>query len=179
MLIIIAAVAANLVIGKQNDLPWYLPEDLQRFKELTAGHPVIMGWNTFISILERFRMRTGTAKPLPNRVHFILTSKSNGEIREEILKLYPEFDWEKYQAHLIFCPSLANAVMRAEVLDSQVYVIGGARVFNEAISLAGKMELTELDETFEGDVYFPEFDKSLWKRTEQRKDGFAFATYTK
>ncbi len=166
MITIIAAVAANRVIGNRNDLPWYLPEDLKRFKELTSGHPVIMGRKTFESILARLH------KPLPGRTHFVLTSNpSNLELPS---------DWsEEYKNQIKAFASLEEAVSAAQALDSQVFIIGGEKVFADSLPMAEKLELTELKKEYEGDAYFPEFDKSQWNKTQVEHDEYYFATYTR
>lgn len=162
MITLIAAVAANNVIGKRNDLPWYLPEDLARFKSLTAGHPVIMGRKTYESILARIK------KPLPGRVHFVLTRKPTE------YKVQDEF---KDQVHL--CSTLDEALEQAQKLDQEVFVIGGEHVFVEAIGKADKLELTEVHKDYEGDAYFPEFDHSQWKKTEDNRGEYSFSSYLK
>nr|AIA15211.1 Dihydrofolate reductase [uncultured bacterium] len=179
MLIIIAAIAANWVIGKDNDLPWYYPEDLEHFKNITTGHPIIMGWNTYVSILSRVHKRTGKAKPLPKRMHFVLTSKKAAVIKIELQKLFPGFDQESFSDQVIFCSSFGEAVQRAEVLDKEVYVIGGEKVFETAIRDANAMEITEIDAEYDGDAFFPKFDKSLWNREVRKRDGFSFVRYTR
>ncbi len=179
MLTIIAAKSGN-VIGKNNDLPWYIKEDLERFKELTTGHPIVMGWNTFVSILQRTFDRTKVAKLLPNRIHFVLTSKKAIQIEEELAKLFPEFNLKEFSSVLFFCNSFASAVQRAEAIDSEVFIIGGERVFAEALRDATKMELTEVREVHEGDAFFPEFDRSLWTKIKGEDHGkYAFNTYQK
>jgi dihydrofolate reductase len=158
---IIVARAANGVIGKRNDLPWYLPEDLARFRKLTAGHPVIMGRKTYESILARVR------KPLPGRAHFVLTRTP------ESYKVPTE-----WQSQVRVLSSLDQAIAEAEKLDSEVFVIGGENVFREAIDKADKMEITDVHKDYEGDVYFPEFDESNWQKTAEEEHGeFAFVTY--
>ena len=163
MLTIIAARASNGVIGKKNDLPWYLPEDLAHFKTLTKGHPVIMGRNTYESILARLH------KPLPGRAHFVLTRDP------ESFKIPEEF-----KAQVFAHSSLDEAISQAQSLDEQVFVIGGERVFSDALNKADKMELTEVHAEHEGDVYFPKFENSDWEKTaEENHEGFSFVTYIK
>ncbi len=165
MVTIIAAVAANNVIGKRNDLPWYLPEDLKRFKELTAGHPVVMGRKTFESILARL------GKPLPGRPHFVLT---RNPAKFELPSEWPEE--AKLQVHA--CTSLDEALKEAEKLDSEIFIIGGEKVFEEGITRADKLELTEVNKDYEGDAFFPEFNKTEWVRTiVHPNNDFTFVTY--
>jgi len=161
MITIIAAVAANRVIGKKNDLPWYLPEDLARFKTLTKGHPVIMGRNTYESILARLK------KPLPDRVHFVLTRQSPEQ--------YPVPEEFKDQVFLV--KSFDEAVEAATKLDDNVFVVGGEKVFAEALPKADQMELTQLKAEYEGDAYFPEFNPNEWRKWEQNHGTYSFITY--
>lgn len=180
MVIIIAAKAHNNVIGKDNALPWHIPEDLKRFKEKTSGKPVIMGWNTFVSILERL------GRPLPDRQHFVLTSKSMLEITAQLQRLAdrnPNFRIGKVWKTVIFCKSFGTAVHRAELFHREVYAIGGERVYQEALKSAERMELTELSDSYEGDAYFPEFNPNNWTRQEhgnQTNDPtYQFVTYSR
>lgn len=162
MLTIIAAVAANRVIGKQGELPWYLPEDLARFKALTQGHPVIMGRKTYESILARIH------KPLPGRMHFVLTRNLTE------YKIPDEF-----KEQVVLCSNFDEAVDSAEKLDNEVFVIGGEKVFVDALPKADVLELTEVHKDYEGDAYFPEFDPNQWNKTEQEQGEYSFATYTR
>ena len=134
---LIAALAKNRVIGKDNKLPWNLPEDLKHFRDLTLGKPMIMGQKTFESI----------GKALPNRVNIVLT-------RDKSFK--PE--------GCIVAYSVEEALKAAEDCEcSEIMVIGGGNVFSQFLPLADKMYLTMIDEDFEGDAYFPEFDWSNWQ----------------
>lgn len=174
MIKIIAARAANNVIGKNNELPWYFPEDLKWFKTKTAGKPVVMGWNTFVSIVARLK------KPLPGRPHFVLTSKKGEEIIAALTELFPELDVEELMTQITFCKIYSNATHRASVLNNEVYVIGGERVYTEALRDADVLELTEVKGNYEGDAFFPEFDLSKWDREELPEnmyDDFSFVTY--
>jgi dihydrofolate reductase len=162
MITIIAAVAANNVIGKKNDLPWYLPEDLARFKELTKGHPVIMGRKTYESILKRIK------KPLPGRQHFVLTRNSNEyKIDEQFLN------------QVTLCSSLDEAIEQAQEMDEQIFIIGGEKLFSDAIEKCDVIELTEVHKDYEGDAYFPQFDKSQWNKAEVDHGDYSFATYNR
>ena len=139
---IIAAVAKNGVIGNRGNLPWYLPDDLKRFKEITMGHAVIMGRNTYESIVRRI------GKPLPGRKNIVLTSQkreSSGDVA--------------------YFSSMGEAINFAKELYERAFVIGGQRVFEEAIDIADRLELTLIDRDFEGDVYFPTIDEGLWEVT--------------
>jgi dihydrofolate reductase len=125
---IIAAVARNRVIGVNNQLPWHLPEDLQYFKKLTMGKPIIMGRRTHESI----------GKPLPSRQNIIVT-RSN--------LTFPGCE----TAQSIECAlDIANGV-------EEIFIIGGAQIYKTALPLAHRLYLTEIDIEVEGDTYFPQF----------------------
>lgn len=156
MISIIAAVAKNNVIGKSGELPWYIPEDLKRFKDLTSGHIVIMGRTTHESILKRL------GHDLPNRKSVVITSNPNYQVAEGVEK-YTSLD-EAIDAH------------RSE----NIFLIGGQRIFEEGIKLADTMYLTEIHQDYDGDVYFPEFQASSWdKQTDLETEEYSFVTYTK
>lgn len=142
MLTIVAAVAANGVIGKDNDLPWYLPADLKRFKAITEHHAVIMGRKTYNSIIARL------GHPLPNRVSIVLTSSS--------LPAAP---------NVKTASSFTQALKLAQ--DEPVFAIGGAAVFAAAMPIADRMLLTEIKGEIAGDVFFPQVDSSEWIETER------------
>lgn len=157
MMILIAAVAKNGVIGKDNTLPWHLPEDLKHFKQLTTGQTVIMGRKTWESLPERFR-------PLPGRLNIVVT-------RNPV-----------YQAE---GATVVGSLAEAEKVGAgkTAFVIGGAELYAHALPFAQRMELTEIDADIDGDARFPDFDRSAWRET--RRDagtgadglGYAFVTY--
>ena len=149
-LIIIAAIARNRVIGNNGKLPWHIPEDLARFKQLTTGHVVIMGRRTFDSL----------ENPLPNRTNIVITSRViNG------VKSYP---------------SLAFA-LQALKNEKEVFVIGGGRLYAEALKFADELRLTLVDRDVAGDTYFPPYREILQKNfrmiKEERGAGLTFAHY--
>ena len=156
---IIAAIANNNALGKNNDLIWHLPADLKRFKKTTTGHHIIMGRNTFESI----------GKPLPNRTTVIITRNKN------------------YKADgCIIVNSLSKALKIAKD-DKSPFIIGGAQIYEQAIHLADKLDITEVHHSFEADVFFPEIDKNIWKETsrelfkadEKNKFDYSFVSYIK
>ena len=159
VLTLIAAVARNGVIGKDNRLPWHLPADLKHFKELTTGHAVIMGRKTWESLPAKFR-------PLPGRGNIVVTR--NGAFRAE---------------GAIVCTSLADAIAAAS--GDEAFVIGGAELYKAALPLADRLQLTEIDAEYEGDTWFPAVDKSMWRETareahcDEAGPGYAFVTYQK
>ncbi len=125
----------NMVIGKNNKLPWKLSADLKRFRKITSGKPVIMGRKTFESI----------GRPLPNRINIIITRDSN------------------YKAEgCVIANSAADALKAAKNHD-EIMIIGGEQIFKEFLPIANRMYLTLIDEDFEGDAHFPEYDKNKWK----------------
>ncbi len=124
---IIAAMAENRVIGRDNELPWDLPSDLKRFKELTFGHSVIMGRKTFESI----------GHPLPGRRNIVIT---RGE--------------HHLLAGCLVVPDLPAAIT-ACAGEAEIFICGGEGVFREALAMAHKIYLTIIDEEFDGDTYFP------------------------
>jgi len=158
MVSLIAAVAANRVIGKDNQLLWHLPEDMRHFRETTRGKPVIMGRRTWESLPDSFR-------PLPGR-HNIVVSRNPA-----------------YQASgASLCASLEDALLKAGDA-AEVFVIGGAELYRQAMPLARRLYLTEIEESFAGDVLFPEVPPQEWEEiSRQAQRGstglvFSFAVY--
>ncbi len=156
-LTLVAAVAKNGVIGSKNDLPWYLPEDLKHFKNVTTGKTVLMGRKTYESIINRLK------KPLPNRTSVVI-SRNIGFAVPDGIQVFP------------------NLESALEVLKNtdEVMVIGGAQIFEQTISHADKLILTEIDKEYEGDIYFPVVNKTVWKKiSEDKHDGYSFVEYTR
>lgn len=153
---IIAAIAANGVIGSGNALPWRLPEDLKRFKALTLGHPVIMGRKTFESI----------GRPLPGRRNIVVSRN-------------PAFAADGCEA----AGSLAAALASCTGTTDEAFVIGGAQIYADALPLADRLYLTEIRMDYPGDARFPAFDRSLWHEAGRERHqsesgiGFEFAVY--
>lgn len=134
---IIAAIAENYAIGRQNKLLWHLPADLKHFKNLTSGHPVIMGKRTFESLPNG---------PLPNRKNIVLRSILSDGITEG----YVEAD------------SLEDALELCED-EEQVFIIGGSTVYKQHLDKADNMYITWVHADFEADAYFPQIDSFMWK----------------
>lgn len=161
MITLIAAIAKNNALGKNNDLIWHLPADLKRFKQRTSGHPIIMGRNTFESI----------GKPLPNRTTIIVTRNKN--YTQEGCKV----------VH-----SLEEAIEITKD-NNEVYLIGGAQIYKEALekNLVDCLDITHVHQEFEADVFFPEIDVTIWIETERedfKKDeknayDYSFVKYLK
>ena len=144
MLSIIVAVAKNNVIGKDNKLIWHLPEDLKRFKRITSGKNIIMGRKTFESL----------GRILPNRKHIILCNDMKMNIEDDRLIVLD--DISKLEDYI-------NS-------DKENFVIGGATIYKLLMPMCDKLYITHIDEEFDGDVYFPEIDLSVWKE-ESIEDG--------
>ena len=155
---LIAAVASNRAIGKDNQLLWQLPEDMRYFRETTRGKTVIMGRRTWESLPARFR-------PLPERHNIVVTRDPNYVAEGATI------------AH-----SLPDAIA-AIGGDAEVFVIGGAELYRQSLPLAQRLYLTEIAQAFAGDVFFPEIQSAEWRetsRTEQRGAAgldFAFVIY--
>jgi dihydrofolate reductase len=132
---LIVAVDQNNGIGKNNQLPWHLPADLQHFKKITTGFPIIMGRKTFDSI----------GKALPNRRNIVIS-------RQADLKI----------SGVEVCDSVQNAIKLCKE-EQEVFIIGGAQIFEQSLSIANGLYLTIIQNNFEADTFFPELDKSQWK----------------
>lgn len=130
---LIFARAANGVIGKDGALPWHLPEDMAHFRALTMGAPVIMGRKTWDSLPARFR-------PLPNRVNIVVSRQP---------------DW--WATGAVHVESLPEAITACEDLDApEVWVIGGAQIYNASAALATRAIVTEINREFDGDAFAPD-----------------------
>lgn len=157
-IVIIVAVAQNRVIGKDNRLIWNIPEDMARFKALTAGHTVLMGRKTWESLPPRFR-------PLPGRRNIVISRQA---------------DYAAPGAELAH--SLESALALA-ASDETVFVIGGADIYRQALPLADRLEITEVELSPEGDSWFPEISADDWQETTRKAPpstsgtGFAFLSY--
>ena len=157
---LVYAVARDGVIGRENAIPWHLPEDVRRFRAVTMGHPVVMGRRTWDSLPERFR-------PLPGRLNVVVTRNAA---------------WHADGGER--AGSLDEA-LRLLAGEPQVFVIGGAELYADALPRADELVVTEIDAEVEGDVFFPTWDRAAF-REESREphvsdDGvpFAFVTYVR
>ncbi|WP_299113544.1 dihydrofolate reductase [uncultured Winogradskyella sp.] len=158
-LTIIVAAGENNAIGKDNDLIWHLSDDLKRFKRLTNGHHIIMGRKTFESF----------PKPLPNRIHVVITRQKDYKAPEGV----------------IVVNSMADALDAARK-DDNPFIIGGGEIYKQAMPIASKLEITRVHSIFDdADTFFPEINTSIWKeisRTthdadEKHAHAFSFITY--
>jgi dihydrofolate reductase len=132
---LVAAVAANGVIGRNGQLPWHLPEDMKFFKQLTLGHPVIMGRRTWESL----------RKPLPGRDNIVVTRQAG------------------YEAPGAAVASSLEAALALCAGETVAFVIGGHDLFAESLPIAAGLVLTEIHRDYEGDVSFPAYDRSRWR----------------
>lgn len=137
---LIAALTRNRVIGRDNGLPWHLPDDMKYFMNTTKGHHVIMGRKNYDSIPEKFR-------PLPNRTNLVVT-------RQQGLQL----------PKCTVTNSVEDAVEIArKVGETELFIIGGAAIYTLGLPMADRLYLTEIDTTLEGDTLFPAFARNEWK----------------
>ena len=152
---LIAAVAENNCIGKNNALPWHIPEDFARYKKLTMGKVLVMGRKTWESIPEKFR-------PLPGRTNVVITRQKNYPVPEGV-EIF-ETVQEALAAHQ----------------DEEVMSNGGAEIYRQTIDQADALYITEVKQIVDGDAFFPTIDPALWKEVE-REDypGFSFVKYIK
>ena len=136
---LVAAVASNGVIGRAGHLPWHLPEDLRHFKRLTLGHPVIMGRRTWESL----------GRPLPGRENIVVTHR-------------PGYDAPG--------AAVANSLEAALALcagEPVAFVIGGQQLFAESLPIAAGLVMTEIERDYEGDTWFPQYDRSRWRESQR------------
>lgn len=139
--------AGNRVIGKENGLLWYIRDDLKRFRELTVGHPVIMGRKTFESVLAIL------GKPFPNRTNIIITRNN---------------DWNMDGVHTAH--SLEAAVKKASESESQeIFIVGGAQIYEQALPLTDRLYLTLINDSKEGTAFFPAYENEFTKKISEEK----------
>ena len=161
MISIIVAVAKNGAIGKNNDLLWHISDDLKRFKAITSEHTVVMGTKTYESL---------PFKPLPKRENIVITRNKD--------------------LHFEGCTmanSVEEIVTKYASSEEEVFVIGGANIYEQFLPYANKLYITWVYEDFDGDVFFPSIDESIWKISEKsdvlhdKKSNlnYAFFTYLK
>ncbi len=137
----IAAMGKDRVIGKDNNMPWHLPADLQHFKKTTFGCPIIMGRKTYDSI----------GRPLPGRLNIILSRNTKLQIEG---------------CSVVNSLEDALALAKESGVD-EVFITGGAHLYNKFLANADRLYLTLIDETFEGDTYFPDYTQLNWKEVER------------
>ena len=160
MITLIAAVAENNALGKDNQMIWHLPDDFKRFRQLTTGHYIVMGRKTFESL----------PKLLPNRTHVIISRQSDYQTPEGC----------------IVATSL-NAAIEACPEKEEIFIIGGGEIYKQSIAIADKIELTKVFTAPEADAFFPEIDPDKWQlvfeerhsKDEKHAFDFSFLTYLK
>jgi dihydrofolate reductase len=128
-------------IGKDNGLLCHLSKDLKYFKKITTGHTIVMGYNTYLSI----------GKPLPNRRNVVLSTKKR-----------------EASPNIIFYTSLQECLEKEGQEGGELMIIGGGRLYQQAMSIADKLYITRIHHTFEADTFFPEFDAKLWQLESER-----------
>jgi dihydrofolate reductase len=136
---LVAAVAANGIIGAGGRLPWHIPQELKHFKRLTLGHPLIMGRRTWESL----------KGPLPGRENIVVTRTPG------------------YEAPGAAVATSLSAALAMCIGEPVAFVIGGTRLFEEALPLAAGMVLTEIQRDYEGDTWFPAWDRSQWRESQR------------
>ena len=158
MIVIAALASGNRCIGHNTRIPWHVPEDLQRFKRLTYGFPIIMGRITCEGLVRDF------GGPLPGRRMLALTKNQSSLIHPDIER----------------CSSLASA-LESVATASQVFLAGGTKIYEEGLEFADRLELTLIDGSYDGDTFFPVYEHLIGTefslRQEEVHDGFSFVTY--
>ena len=145
----IVAMGADRVIGRYNGLLWPIPDDLKRFKELTMGHPVVMGRKTYESIFSML------GKPLPGRTNIVIT-RSPADFMDN-----PSFEFE----NVLLAGSLEEAIEKAKEIDKEeIFIGGGAQIYQQALPLVDRLYLTLVDDDKEGDAYFPPYEHLFTKK---------------
>jgi dihydrofolate reductase len=161
---LIWAQAKHRVIGHNGSMPWHLPQDLAHFKKTTLGYPVIMGRKTWDSLPPKFR-------PLPGRMNVVISSQA--ALRESLNKTGAQ-PAENLREALLICEQ-SNA--------DEVWVIGGAQIYAQALPLAQQVVVTHIDATFEGDAYAPALDAATWYEVQSESHtsnsglAYRFVTY--
>lgn len=160
MVTIVVAIGKNNGIGSDNQMLWHLPKDLKHFKDITSGHPIIMGRKTYESI----------GKALPNRTNIVISGRKN---------------W--YEEGILIVGSIKEAVKFAKKIDEEVFIIGGGNIYKQTMDIADRLEVTLVDADLDADTFFPTIDEKVWKKTNEvchEKDeknayDFCFQTFEK
>jgi len=140
MTTIVVAMGEKNEIGFKNQLLWHLPKDLKHFKDITSGHPIIMGRKTYESI----------GKPLPNRTNIVVSRQK---------------DW--FEEGILIVGSIKEALKFAKKIDEEVFVIGGGNIYEQTMDVVDKLEVTLVKADLEADTYFPKIDPKVWKKVEE------------
>lgn len=149
MVSLIVAKSENNVIGKDGKIPWYIPEDLKRFKKLTTNNVVIMGRKTYESLPEEY-------KPLPNRLNIIIS---------RLINYSPK--------NCIVSNSLEAAIKKAGT-NKEIFIIGGSEIYEESLKYVSKIYMTEVLGDFDGDTYFPKLGHGWVEVKKEEKEGYRF-----
>jgi len=147
-------------IGFENQLLWRLPKDLKHFKDITSGHPVIMGRKTYESI----------GKPLPNRTNIVVSRRN---------------DW--FEEGILIVGSIKEAIKFAKKIDEEIFIIGGGKIYEQTMDVVDRLEITRVKADFTADTFFPQIDENVWKKVneecyekdEKNQYDFCFQTYEK
>jgi dihydrofolate reductase len=158
MVTMVVAMGEKNEIGFDNQLLWHLPKDLKHFKEITSGHPVIMGRKTYESI----------GKALPNRTNIVVSRQK---------------DW--FEEGILIVGSIKEAVKFAKKIDEEMFIIGGGNIYEQTMDIADKLEITLVKADLEADTFFPKIDKKIWTKTseichekdEKNQYDFCFQTF--
>ncbi|HCN48247.1 MAG TPA: dihydrofolate reductase [Chryseobacterium sp.] len=157
MTTIVVAMGEKNEIGFENQLLWHLPKDLKHFKDITSGHPVIMGRKTYESI----------GKALPNRTNIVVSRKK---------------DW--FEEGILIVGSLKEAIKFAKKIDEEVFIIGGGNIYEQTMDIVDKLEVTLVKADLQADTFFPKIDGKIWKKTNEvchekdEKNGYDFCFQT-
>jgi len=127
-------------IGFENQLLWHLPKDLKHFKDLTSGHPVIMGRKTYESI----------GKPLPNRTNIVISRKK---------------DW--FEEGILIVGSIKEAIKFAKKIDEEIFIIGGGNIYEQTMDVVDRLEVTLVKADLKADTFFPKIDEKMWMKTNE------------
>jgi dihydrofolate reductase len=137
---LIVAMSSNRTIGLNNQMPWHLSADLKRFKQITMGHPIVMGRLTFEAI----------GKALPGRTNIIVSRN-------------PSYQQEA----CVVVDSIKAAINHGCRLDDEVFVVGGSTLYKATLPMANSLYITQINQDFDGDTFFPDFDRNLWAEVER------------
>ena len=140
MTTIVVAMGEKNEIGFENQLLWHLPKDLKHFKELTSGHPVIMGRKTYESI----------GKPLPNRTNIVISRKK---------------DW--FEEGILIVGSIKEAIKFAKKIDEEIFIIGGGNIYEQTMDVVDRLEVTLVKADLKADTFFPKIDEKMWMKTNE------------
>ena len=160
MTTIVVAMGEKNEIGFENQLLWRLPKDLKHFKDITSGHPVIMGRKTYESI----------GKPLPNRTNIVVSRRN---------------DW--FEEGILIVGSIKEAIKFAKKIDEEIFIIGCGKIYEQTMDVVDRLEITRVKADFTADTFFPQIDANVWKKVneechekdEKNQYDFCFQTYEK